>query len=239
LTSGRGNYGPDFSPNGTQLVFAHGQREFGLMGVGGGPISLITLAPPRPGSYEYVDSPRFSPDGTQIAFYENIYSPPNTEESGIFVMGANGSGPHRITEGYDPSWQPVPIPPPPVSPRAVPLKGKGKVKLDKKGRGTIGKIVCGSSACKLKVLSSKLKLGKKQCSAKAKVPKTLAAGKTASVKVKVAGKCLAALRKAGKGKLTTQISVTDALGKHVVILKATLVSTAKPTTKGRHKHGGK
>jgi hypothetical protein len=84
-----------------------------------------------------------------------------------------------------------------------------------------------------------LKLGKKRCSAKAKVPKTLAAGKATSVKVKVAGKCLAALRKAGKGKLTTQISVTDALGKHVVTLKATLISTTKPKKNGRHKHGGK
>jgi WD40-like Beta Propeller Repeat len=254
LTSGYGNYGPDFSPDSSRIIFSHGQREFGVIGVGGGPIALITLPPPPAGSYEYVDSPKYSPDGSQIVFYRSFYHPPSTEEHGIFVMGSDGSNPHRISDGYDPDWQPV-LPPPPPTPATGKAK-KGKVKLNKKGQGVVGTITCGSSPCTLKALSALLKVhqpsskGKKKGHAhnssasrakgkartktykvKVGVAKALAPGRKAPVKVTVKGKALAALRKAHKGTVTVKVQVTDALGKKVVALRATLI----PSKQKKHK----
>lgn len=261
LTSGYGNYGPDFSPDSSKIIFSHGEREFGVIGVGGGPITVITLPPPPAETNEYVSSPRYSPDGTQIVFYRSLFHPPSTEEHGIFVMGANGSNPHRITEGYGANWQPVP-PPPPPPPAPTPATGsakKGKVKLNK-GQGVVGTITCGSSPCTLKALSALLKIdqpsskskknghGSKSSASSAKqkarsktykvdasVPKTLAPGKKAGVKVIVASKALAALSKAGKGALTVEIQITDATGKKVLTLKSTLTAAkAKKGKKAKH-----
>ena len=81
-------------------------------------------------------------------------------------MGVNGSGLTKIVDGgFGPDWQAVqPSPPvaavPPPEP-ANPPKGKvkkGKVRLNRKSLAVIGTITCGSSPCRLKVLSSKLKL---------------------------------------------------------------------------------
>ena len=79
------------------------------------------------------------------------------------------------------------------------------------------------------MLSAKLKVGKKSCSVDAHVAKTLASGEIAKVGVEVAGKCLGALKKAGKGRLAVKIEVTDALGAHQLTLRSTLVP-------GRAKH---
>lgn len=260
LTSGSGNYEPDFSPDGGKLIFAHGGREFGVIGVGGGPIAIISLPAPPAGSYLYVASPAFSPDGTQVAFYRVFYSPsPFSEEYGIYVMGSDGSNPHRILEGYDPTWQPVP-PPAPLVPVVTKAK-KGKVKLNKKNEAVIGTITCGSSPCKLKVLSALLKIregkskkgkastagaskkghkaGTKTYKVKATVPKNLAPGKTAKVKVKVTGKALSALRKAGKGALTVKIKVTEGLGKKVLTMKSTLKPPKPKKSKKHHSQKSK
>lgn len=231
VTNGFTDREPDFSPDGSRIVFMHGPGEVGLVGAGGGPITLLPVPNPSKG-FSYALSPGFSPDGSSIVFERSIF-PNGNPESGIYTMAATGSGLTKIITGSEPSWQPVPLPPPPPPiPAGVKVK-KGKIRLNKKGQATIGKIACGSSPCTLKPRSSKLKAGKEKCSAKVKLPKSLAAGKSSPVKVKVAGKCLAALKKAGKGKLVTKIVVTEALGKKVLTLKSRLLPPKAKKGKGK------
>jgi Tol biopolymer transport system component len=224
VTAGPSDYSPDFSPDGTKIVFTHADRELGVVGVGGGPVTLfpIVAAPSPTTGSGWVEGPVFSPDGTKIAFQRVLNPPgPGKSERAVFLIGAEGAGLTKLVEGAsNPSWQPIPIPPP--VPAASKTR-KGKVKLDRKGKATIGTIVCGSSPCTLKVLSSKLKAGKKPCSVKTTLAKKLAPGKSTKVGVKVAGKCLAALQKAGKGRLTAKVGVTEALGKKVLTFKSTLI----------------
>lgn len=221
----------DFSPDGTRLLLS-GENSLRLVGAGGGAWTPITV-PPVPGaSEEWLSGAVFSPDGTRLAFAREAVGAGGLSEEGIFTMGVDGSGLSRLVDrAYAPSWQPLPIPPPaPISaPAPIAIKPptllgakKGPIKLDKKGKATISTIACGSSDCKLKVLSAKLKIEKESYAVKAKAPKKLAAGKKGKVKVKVKGKALAALKEVGKGKLTTKLQVTDAAGKKTLTLKSTL-----------------
>lgn len=233
VTNGHGDYAPDFSPDGSRIAFIH-RDEIGLVGAGGGPITILPVPEP-PGVFgSYVESPAFSPDGSKIAFERVIYPEIGKTERGIYTMGTDGSGPTKVIDrGSTPSWQPLPLPaPPPLPPNAKARKGTAK--LTKSGRGTVGAIVCGSSPCSLKVLWAKLKAGRKRCAVKATAPASLAAGQEAAVKVRVSGKCLAALRKAGKGLLVVRIQVTDGLGAHALTLK----STVKPSKRHHRKAGG-
>ena len=67
-------------------------------------------------------------------------------ERAVFTIGVEGAGLAKLVEGAaSPSWQPIPIPP---AIPAAPRPRKGKVRLSKKGKATIGTIVCGSSPCK-------------------------------------------------------------------------------------------
>jgi Tol biopolymer transport system component len=238
LTSGREDYGPDFSPDGSRVVFNRQGREFGLVGVGGGPVSLLPI-PKAPGAaYTNMESPpSFSPDGTRLVFQRNSYFLSGPAEHALLTMGLDGSGLGKVVDGgYGPSWQPVPSPPPPPAPPlAKPVTfmvKKGLLRLNKKNQVIVGKISCGSSLCKLKLLSTKLTAGKKKCSAKIKLPKTLASGKSANVKVTVTGKCLAALKKAHKGALLAKIRVKDAVGQEVLTFRSTL---APSEAKGKGK----
>ncbi len=223
VTNGPGDYSPDFSPDGSRITFTHGSHDVGAVGVGGGPITILSVPTPPGAEYSYVESPAYSPDGSKIAFERTALPPVGGAEHGIATMGVDGSGLTQILAGARaPSWQPIPLPP--VSTPAKAKGGKGKARLDKKGKATVGAIVCGSSPCALKVLSAKLKAGKKTCPVKTRLAKKLAPGKSAKVGIKVAGKCLAALKKAGRGSLVVKVRVTDASGKEVLTLKSTLVS---------------
>lgn len=223
VTNGPDDYSPDFSPDGSRIAFTHGSHDVGAVGVGGGPITVLSVPTPPGAEYSYVESPVFSPDGSKIAFERTVYPTIGKTEHSVLTMGVDGSALTPIVAGArGPSWQPIPSPAPPPTPAKA--KGrKGKAKLDKKGKATVGAITCGSSPCGLKVLSARLKAGKKTCSVKATLAKELAPRETAKVGVKIAGKCLAALKKAGRGSLTIKVRVTDALGKKVLTLKSTLV----------------
>jgi dipeptidyl aminopeptidase/acylaminoacyl peptidase len=231
ITNGFSDHEPDFSPDGSRIVFIHGSGEVGLVGAGGGPVTILPVPNPSKGP-QYAISPAFSPDGSTIVFERSIF-PSGNPESGIYTIAAVGSGLTRILTGSEPSWQPIPLPPPPPPIAASVKAKKGKIRLNKKSQATIGNITCGSSPCALKALSSKLKAGKEKCSAKVKLPKSLAVGKKTGVKVKVAGKCLAALKEAGKGKLVTEIAVTEALGKKVFTLKSSLLPPKAKKGKGK------
>lgn len=238
VTNGPNDYSPDFSPDGSRIAFTHGDHDVGMVGVGGGPITILSVPTPPEAEYSYVESPVFSPDGSKIAFERTVYPFVGKPEHGVVTMGIDGSELTQILAGArSPSWQPIPAPPPPAPPvkekaeSTATLDKKSSAKLDKKGKVTPGTVTCGSSPCALKVLSAKLRAGKETCSVKAKLVKSLDPGESANVGVKVAGKCLDALNKAGKGLLVVKVQVTDGLGKKVLTLKSTVVSGK--TKKGR------
>jgi Tol biopolymer transport system component len=234
LSSGPYDYGPDFSPDGTRVAFVRDGDEVGIVGAGGGPPTVLLIPNPVGIKYSYLESVAFSPDGSKLVLARTLNPTAGKSERGIYTMGVDGSGLAKIVDGSGPDWQPTALPAPQSAP--IPFKGKsakGKVKLSKSGKGAIGTIVCGSSPCALKVVSAKLTAGKKTCAVKVKLPKRLAPGKGARVRVKVAGRCLAVLKKAGKGSLVVRVRVSDALGSRVLTLKSTLTAGAT------EKHGKK
>jgi Tol biopolymer transport system component len=229
VTTGQSDRAPDFSPDSSKIVFSHGYADIGLVGVGGGAVQLIPVPAPPEGTGGYVNSPAFSPDGSRIVLRRAVYGPQGKDETGLFTLGLDGSGPTRIAaDGYTPSWQPLPPPPSPTA-RAKWSGKKGKVRLNKKGRAKLGTLTCGGTPCALKVLSAKLKAGERSCrQVRTRLAKSLDPGKRVRLGIKVYGKCLVALEEAGKGGLVIRARVTDALGKKVMTLKSTLVP-----------HGGK
>src|SRR5436305_1344240 len=90
---------PSLSPDGGSLLYVRsvdGNADIYSQRVGGG--NPRNLTPDSP-----VDDtqPAYSPDGLQIAFRSD------REGGGLFVMGATGESPHRITSfGYNPAWSP-------------------------------------------------------------------------------------------------------------------------------------
>jgi len=223
VTNGQSDRAPDFSPNGSRIVFSHAYSDIGLVGVGGGAVQLVPIPAPTEGWGGYVNSPVFSPDGSRIAFRRGVYGPGGQDGTGLFTVAPDGSGLTRIAaDGYAPSWQPQPPSPPPgARPKA---KAKKKVKLNGKGRAAIGTIVCGGSACKLKTLSARLGVDKGSCrKVRTRLARKLGPGKTARVGIKVYGKCLNALKKVREGRLVVRVRALDALGKRLLTLKTTLV----------------
>lgn len=236
VTTGQSDRAPDFSPDGSKIVFSHGYEDIGLVGVGGGVVQLLPVPGPPQGSGGYVNSPAFSPDGTRIVLRRAVYGAMWKDETGLFTMALDGSGFTRIAaDGYAPSWQPLPPPPsPPV--RAKAKARKGKIRLNKKGRAKIGTITCGGTPCTLKVLSARLKADGTSCrQVRTRLAKKLRPGKRARLGIKVYGKCLVALEDAGKGQLVIRVRVVDALGKKVLTLKSTLI----PSGAKKKGHSGK
>jgi hypothetical protein len=223
LASGEVNE-PDFSPDGSRIVFTSGRHDIGIVAASGGTPTVIPVSPPVATDKVWTtESPVWSPDGSLIAF-ANLGAPgggglERYSDGGVTLMHPDGSGMTQIQgDATVPTgWQSLPLPPPPppvVRARAV--KGKKKVRLSKKGVGVVGKIVCGSTACAPKATGAKLKVGKKRFSVKAIVPKSVLPGATAVLKVKVKGKALTALKDQHAGKLTLRVAVAEGGGTEVL-----------------------
>ena len=99
-TINRFNEDPDFSPDGSQLVFEATDSDdpaLWLVGSDGSDEHAI------PSTWDVAYSPAFSPDGRQIVF-EN-YGPPGPQ---IAVVDTDGSNFTVLAEGSSPSWGPMP-----------------------------------------------------------------------------------------------------------------------------------
>ena len=86
---------PDFSPDGTRIVFTSNrdrQGEVYVMRPDGSGQRRVTR---KPGD-DF--NPRFSPTGREIAFT----ALPGT----VYLVGADGKGLRRLTAGTDPDWRP-------------------------------------------------------------------------------------------------------------------------------------
>ncbi len=92
-------FDPCLSPDGKMLLYVSrdgDDLDIFLQRVGGAnPINLTA-------NCEFDDySPAFSPDGNRIAFRSQ------REDGGLFVMGATGESPQRVSDnGFDPAWSP-------------------------------------------------------------------------------------------------------------------------------------
>jgi eukaryotic-like serine/threonine-protein kinase len=90
---------PSLSPDGEQLLYVksvNGKSDIFRQSVAGGNRRNLTHGSPADDT-----QPAFSPDGRQIAFRSE------REGGGLFVMGAAGESPRRITDlGYNPAWSP-------------------------------------------------------------------------------------------------------------------------------------
>lgn len=230
---------PDFSPDGARVAFASGRHEIGVVAAAGGQPSYVSLPKPEADSVAYsIQSPIWSPDGSTIAFADLGAQPGKDRytEGGIYLMHPDGSGIVRVQgDATVPTgWQSLPIPPPPPPPvPARGVKGKKKVKLNKKGVAVVGKVVCGPSPCALKATRAKLKVGKKRFGVKAMYAKSLAAGATGVLKIKVKGKALSALKAKHRGLLGLTVSVTDATGTQSLSFKPKVLPPPSPHKKKR------
>jgi len=90
---------PSLSPDGLSFVFTKsegGRSHIYRQRVGGANYNDLSSDPAADDT-----QPEFSPDGDHIAFRSN------REGGGIFIMGATGESPRRVSEfGYSPSWSP-------------------------------------------------------------------------------------------------------------------------------------
>lgn len=228
ITSGPNDYAPDFSPNGLRIVFSHGKSDLGLVGVSGGLLTILPIANPPGSDGSLVEAPVFSPDELRIAFERSVIKGEEEAEGGIYTIGANGSNVVKIVDGGSaPSWQSTPLTPLSSFAWAKARSRKTKAKLDKKHKALIGRITCGSLRCKLKVISSRLKVGKKVCTVRALMARRLAPRESTRVKVKVAGKCLAAMEEGRVGSLVMQVKVIGAPRTQQLQLEALLWSPQK------------
>ena len=104
IASTFGDHGPDYSPDGKQIVFTSGRSGNNAIWVcesdGSKPRLLYSCGPYVTGS------PRWSPDGKWIAFDSRSCAPGANGNPDVYLLSANGGQPHRLTE--DPAEDVVP-----------------------------------------------------------------------------------------------------------------------------------
>ena len=97
---------PSLSPDGMRVAFRSRRRdgndEIYVINSDGSNLARLT---DNPGENT---APTWSPDGSQIAFMSNLLAPQDPKQILMFVMGADGSNPHRLThsDGAGPRWSP-------------------------------------------------------------------------------------------------------------------------------------
>jgi Tol biopolymer transport system component len=236
VLSGASFRNPDFSPDGSTLVVAQRRNHLKLLPALGGAVVEVPVTAVPGADYEELDNPVFSPDGTRIAFHRFARAGFETVDDNLYTLKLDGSDGLAVAEGGDqPAWQPVPPEEPaiegPVHPSstapATAVSGpwaerKRMTKPSRKGKAGVGRIVCGSSRCALKVLSTRLKIGGKRVKARVRAQKRLGAGKRARVKLTLRHQPFAMLKDRGRGRLVTRVRVTDSAGKRVLTLRTTL-----------------
>jgi eukaryotic-like serine/threonine-protein kinase len=89
LTRNEKAHQPTWSPDGRRILFVGG-RDIWVIGASGGKARKLVAN---------ASDPSWSPDGRRIAF-------DGSNEGGIFVVNADGTGRRRLGDGEDPSWSP-------------------------------------------------------------------------------------------------------------------------------------
>jgi Tol biopolymer transport system component len=96
---------PDWSPNGTQIVYTNWSAHAALWTMNADGSNKNRLTPPDTSNYAY---PSWSPDGTKIAYTLAAYDPTPWE---LFRINADGSNKVRLTnnpaDDWNTDWQPV------------------------------------------------------------------------------------------------------------------------------------
>ena len=96
---------PDWSPDGTKLVFQIGGEIWVANADGSSPVAIVT------GAGEAGREPAWSPDGTKIVFSSNAFTAPNGYD--LFMMDPDGTNVTLVPQmpvpagDFDPSWQSV------------------------------------------------------------------------------------------------------------------------------------
>jgi Tol biopolymer transport system component len=239
VLSGASFRNPDFSPDGSTLVVAQRRNHLKLLPALGGAVVDLPIALAPGAGLEELDDPVFSPDGTMVAFHRLVEAGFETVDDGLYTVKLDGSDEVAVAEGGEqPAWQPVPVPPKeptieaPVHPSSTELPAttasapwaerKRVTKPSRKGKAGVGRIVCGSSPCALKVLSTRLKIGGSRVKARVRAQKRLDPGRRARVKLTLRHRPFARLKGRGRGKLVTRVRVIDSAGKHVLTLRTVL-----------------
>ncbi len=200
-------FDPVFSPDGERIAFARFAE----------------------GGFEELDSGVYSADldgGNAVKVADRgaapAWQPLSREEPGGGDSGGGDRG-----EGEGPAaagGAEAAIGSSPTTTRRTPwIERKRVTRASRRGKAGVGRIVCGDSACELRVLSTRLKLGKQRLEARIRaVPRRLDARKRAKLKLTLRRRPFARFRASGRAKLVVRVRVVDAGGSRVLKLRTKL-----------------